>query len=749
MNSPRTDKLSNPEVIDDLLDIWEEAKENGETISIDELCREHPELHAEVAKKIAALENMERRFQPDAADTLSSSSVGETDKLNVQSELTRLTFHAKGGLGAVYRATEVELNRDVAVKFIHHNLADDPDSRQRFALEAEVTGRLEHPGVVPLYGIGRAASGRLFYYMRYIDGETMDAAINRFHQTSSPRARFADHSVAFRRLIAAFTSVCKTIAYAHNRGIVHRDIKPSNVMLGKYGETIVVDWGLAISVVRDEAFKVPGEATLCPATGSNSGTSSAGGVGTPAYMSPEQALDLHPTPASDIYSLGATLYKLLTGTPAFTGENANDIKRRVIEGAFVPPLQRISSVPKALDAICRKAMSKQPVDRYGTALDLANDLENYMADAPVSVYSESLGQQIGRWSRRHRLAAQAALTGLAAILIISTLSAFWMGQLAKTADQERDRADQMRVDAQAARLENLRTSARFLARSLAYEIDLRWRMLEAESAMIPMQQLLASVNEDPTDANRRAALQAWLMERKLAKAESVKSAPWCVYSQDGTQVARAPMQISISVGKSFAHRDYFHGLGRDLPLNDPQLATIAPFQFLRERASDSELVHMSAVFEGVNTHTLMVSFSVPVWSPETSSGEPTIIGIMSVPVEINMFDLPLNAMVFQSHADQLTRLPGLILAHPRLKVRSSQDLPPRVSGEIVETATQLAYERLRQDASAVHTDSVISDFVDPVTDKPSLAAIEPVLVRNRPSYVMETGWFVVVHEMGK
>lgn len=240
------------------------------------------------------------------------------DQLSVDGKITELKFHAKGGLGVVYVAKDQRLQRQVAVKFIHEHLLDNDECRQRFELEAEVTGRLEHPGVVPLYGVGRDEHQRLFYYMRYIDGTTLEESIRKLYGIEQSLERSDWQGLEFRRLLTSFVSVCKTVAYAHNRGIVHRDLKPDNVMLGRFGETIVVDWGLAVPVVRDERFRISGEHTLLPASGSGSGSSSGQGVGTPAYMSPEQTSGLAPTPASDVYSLGATLYKIITAALRFS-----------------------------------------------------------------------------------------------------------------------------------------------------------------------------------------------------------------------------------------------------------------------------------------------------------------------------------------------------------------------------------------------------------------------------------------------
>ena len=153
--------------------------------------------------------------------------------------------HARGGLGEVFVAQDEELHREVALKEIQERHADHPESRARFLLEAEITGGLEHPGIVPVYGLGQYADGRPFYAMRFIKGDSLKDAIERFHKEDARRRAASERSLELRKLLGRFVDVCDAIAYAHSRGVLHRDLKPGNVMLGKYGETLVVDWGLA------------------------------------------------------------------------------------------------------------------------------------------------------------------------------------------------------------------------------------------------------------------------------------------------------------------------------------------------------------------------------------------------------------------------------------------------------------------------------------------------------------------------
>ncbi|MCL4195555.1 MAG: serine/threonine protein kinase, partial [Thermoguttaceae bacterium] len=244
--------------------------------------------------------------------------------------------HAQGGLGEVFLAIDRQLNRHVALKRIRDPFSRQPAYRGLFLAEAEITGRLEHPGIVPVYAVGTDPGGRPYYSMRFIRGETLEDAVGRFHRTQAGKAESA---VAFRKLLRDFVAVCNVIAYAHSRGILHRDLKPSNIMLGKFGEVIVVDWGLARPIMRPTGDVVQSDDEsaqefLVPSGGMEHLKSTGG---TPQYMSPEQALGHIDElgPASDIYSLGATLYYILTArTPMDddAGKGPSSLHRRASAG---------------------------------------------------------------------------------------------------------------------------------------------------------------------------------------------------------------------------------------------------------------------------------------------------------------------------------------------------------------------------------------------------------------------------------
>jgi eukaryotic-like serine/threonine-protein kinase len=286
--------------------------------------------------------------------------------------------HARGGLGEIFVAQDSELNRQVALKELQAFHAYDSVSQSRFLLEAEVTGRLEHPGVVPIYGLGRYADGRPFYAMRLIEGETLKAAVDRFHASRASAREGRDRELAYRRLLRSIIDACNTVAYAHSRGVIHRDLKPENIMLGKFGETLVVDWGIAKSSSAIE----PESPGIQAPDADSSLTRPGAAVGTPRYMSPEQAAgDLDRVgPASDVYGLGATLYAVLVGHGPFSDSGVPDMLDRVRRGIFPSPRRLRPSIDPALESICLKAMALKPDDRHTSALDLAGDIEAWLAD---------------------------------------------------------------------------------------------------------------------------------------------------------------------------------------------------------------------------------------------------------------------------------------------------------------------------------------------------------------------------------
>ncbi|MGE0870415.1 MAG: protein kinase [Kofleriaceae bacterium] len=312
---------------------------------------------------------------------------------------------ARGGMGRIWSANDARLSRRVAIKEL---LEPSAAQQARFERELSLTSRLEHPSIVSLYDGGTWPDGTPFYVMKLVTGESLDQVIAR---TTSATERLA--------LLPRGIAVCEAIAYAHAQRIIHRDLKPANVVLGEYGETVVIDWGLAKDL--DAAGPELPDAVYV-AGGSVSGTVGGQVLGTPAYMPPEQALGDEVDERADVYALGAMLDHLLSGTPAYRGTSIDDVLATVIREPPRPLATREPAVPSDLVAIVEKAMARRPEHRYANAGELAADLKRFHSGQLVGAHRYTGSQLLWRWLRRHRgvvVVAAAATIALAALGIVS------------------------------------------------------------------------------------------------------------------------------------------------------------------------------------------------------------------------------------------------------------------------------------------------------------------------------------------
>jgi serine/threonine protein kinase len=322
----------------------------------------------------------------------------------------------RGGQGDIYLAQDVALNRKVALKRIKEQYTYLPTCQARLLIEAEVAGRLEHPGFLPVHTAGFDDKGRPYFVMRFIDGNSsFTKKIDEFH-SSPTRARPPDERAPqLWTLLKHFIDVCYAVAYAHNRGVLHRDIKPANVLVGNFGETYLVDWGLVKFIGRPTSATAALEESLRPPPRS-SVHRTGGVVGTLPYLSPEQLEERALGPATDVYGLGAMLYTLLTGRLAFPSSDRTLTEADIKAGRFVPPRAAGRRVPAALEAVCLKAMALRAEDRYASAKELARDVEDWQADRPIAVYREPWPRRAARWARNHKPAVAGA-----AVLVFTSI----------------------------------------------------------------------------------------------------------------------------------------------------------------------------------------------------------------------------------------------------------------------------------------------------------------------------------------
>ncbi len=339
----------------------------------------------------------------------------------------RVRYHAKGGLGEVFVARDTELNREVALKEIQPIYADDLSSRNRFVVEAEITGGLEHPGIVPIYGLGHYDNGRPFYAMRFIKGDSLKDAIDNFHKAETPGRDPGERILSLQKLLRRFLDVCDAIEYAHSRGILHRDLKPNNVMVGKYGETLVVDWGLAKSVSRSGRDEPLPEATLRPSSACGSAETLPGSViGTPASCRVEQAAPVSLFGRAAMYSQGGALPPC-----SWPGRLAPWRRRPPCSsrpGGAVPPTPRevvgwLGSAEAGMPSRARWREAGDPLSfsavRRGVGAAGREQASRRSRGLPGAVSA--------RWARRNRTAVSsvvvallAALVGLSAVAAVQT-----------------------------------------------------------------------------------------------------------------------------------------------------------------------------------------------------------------------------------------------------------------------------------------------------------------------------------------
>jgi len=373
----------------------------------------------------------------------------------VQEEAGRYTLvgeHSHGGMGRILLVHDEHLGREIALKELlpKHTSADGADEQTpvrlampviaRFLQEARVTGQLEHPSIVPVYELGRRADGTLYYTMKFVRGRSLDRALR---EADSMETRLA--------LLPHFVDLCQAIAYAHSRGVIHRDIKPANVMVGEFGETVVIDWGLAkLRGWEDLHADMSAETVraLKPNEHVGAAATDVGVVmGTPQYMPPEQAKGQHAhvDERSDVYSLGAVLYEMLTGARLFEGDSPQEVIDRVIDFAPKPIRELEPKAPRELVAICDRALEKEQKDRFQSAKELAEEVTRFTQGQIVRTYRYGAGEHVQRFIARHQALFVTALLVLVTAYGLFSLTSLFLtrqdlkmdaGRVLRSAEEE-------------------------------------------------------------------------------------------------------------------------------------------------------------------------------------------------------------------------------------------------------------------------------------------------------------------------
>ncbi len=504
--------------IDDLVDQWEAMREQGHEPSLEQLCKDHPHLLKEVSEQIQRLKAFDSHFciVPIGSEEPQKSSELDFQPPHSISFTSRYRldhYLASGGLGQVYIAWDEVLKRKVAIKFPRRMNMSSMECL-RFEQEACITGRLDHPGIVPIYALDTAIAGEPCYVMRYVEGQTLQDAVRAsLPELLQSNAVAYSESVVLRHHLQAFIAVCQTVAYAHQQGVCHRDIKPNNILLGTFGEVILLDWGIAKQwdiptgqdSVDDQLDALTTNRHLPRAVSKPSIspdlTLPGQAYGTPAYASPEQILSTQEVGApTDLFSLGATLFYILSGTTPMEslGWQAylRDLKSGQIrlESVFPAP------VPAGLRAICSKALQVDPKDRYANASDLATDIDRLLAREPISVLKDSWVTVGLRKARRHPALVSALLSTFIVLLVSAFAASVLLGHKNRELTQSNIQLDSALKNVSATNEVAMRALRSMMDEVISHGMAQQNSLTDAEKnyiqSILDQYQQLASIQDD-------------------------------------------------------------------------------------------------------------------------------------------------------------------------------------------------------------------------------------------------------------
>ncbi len=431
-------------------------REQGTPVDLDEFFAQHPEVPSEILLELRALLSSGASLDdPDLVPRPARSEPTDSAVVELVGNLTRSdptryerrSFVGEGGMGVVHDVWDPVLRRSLARKELRSAQTVDGElspgqlrALRRFVEEAQVTAQLDHPGVVPVHELGLDAQGRVYFTMKLVRGEELRAV---FRKVVS-----GEDDWNLTRAIGVLQRVCETVAFAHERGVVHRDLKPANVMVGRFGETYVMDWGLAILRGRvPESSKTRVETVLSDSDAANALRTREGTVvGTLLYLSPEQARGVQAQvgPHSDVYAVGAMLYELLAGHPPYGAPDASREPEVVLQRILDGPPEPIDSRdrPPELVAICEKAMAYDARERFASMGQLAEELRAYLENRVVKVYQTGALAEFRKWVTRNRGTA-ASLLGLLLVFVSGVGLLGWKEQQrADEASRNRELATQ-------------------------------------------------------------------------------------------------------------------------------------------------------------------------------------------------------------------------------------------------------------------------------------------------------------------
>jgi tetratricopeptide (TPR) repeat protein/predicted Ser/Thr protein kinase len=435
---------------------------------------------------------------------------------------------ARGGMGRILEAWDRRHGRPVAIKVL---LREDEDAAAWFEREARITARLQHPSIIPLYEAGRWSAGEPFFAMKLVAGRSLDRVME--------EARTTQDKVA---LLPHFIAVTEALAYAHEQRVAHRDLKPSNVLVGDYGETVVIDWGLASELrAGDDEPTVAGHA-----------------VGTPCYMPPEQARGEPVDERADVYALGALLYQLFTGSPPYSGTSSKETIARVVAGPPEPLASRLPGLPADLATLVDKAMAREPADRYPSAKEMSADLKRYAEGQLVSAHAYSPASLLVRWVKRHR-----AVVSMAALLVAAL--AVGGGSSIRRIVRERDRADASAAEAERQRV--MADTQREAARKAGDTLDAA--MLARRAASV---EALAAAEDRKNDTDAALSLYEAAVDLRRQQLEKAPDDDEAQFQLASDRIMRGQLEPGIRAADAMADFQAGHALAEAAHARAPEVA---------------------------------------------------------------------------------------------------------------------------------------------------------------------------------
>lgn len=709
------------EIVNQILDLWDElTEEEQQSLSAEDLVERDENLRNLVHVKPASIEEANiqltklRRFsQFEKVDTSlvkptdqdgSSGTLDSGHPINVESNATIEREIYRGGLGIIYTAKERGLKRRVAVK-ISQSSHLSREEAERFREEALITSQLNHPGITQIYGIGNTKEGLPCYTMRLIDGDSLSSRIADFHRSREKCPK------QLRELLRCFITVCRTLQYVHDQGVVHCDVKPLNISVGKYGDTILLDWGEAVSLSDRIA-----------------GARVHQGRKSPAYAAPDLAIGSRPHVSCDTYSAGIMLTEILTGDlPESLDQTPTNF------------------VPSALGSVIEKAIQPLPADRYARIEQLADDVQAWLDHDKVSVHKYSWKDWLARCALRYDTLARIAIVSISIVLFFLAMTIWHLQKANKSGEL--------------AQQNMLRLSSGLAAEQVANEFRFVWNAIEILASDQKLIEQLSPSNCDESENELHfSVLQQWLESKVVSDKSFPNFSSVFILNRNGVQLAKklpegkkAEHELYSSLGENFTRRTYF---GKQSTENET-------FEIINKPT-------VSLWYQSSTAGKIRIALSVPI------KANSEVVGVVGLSLDIDDLSFVshrlLDNQVFSivdtrigESSDDHSVPPneGLIAFHPGYRdklVRTGQLHEYEfVSDDLVKGMKDLRDRRIQQGIELpakdcfgmLEKENYDPFYQDPVNRECHTStwkmAYEPVIVKHQGKFI-DTGLVVMVQE---